>query len=239
LRACSCLSPRAGDDRETTLAQSCREVGEDLGGAPSQAEQLPDPTELSDSRSLGGQTPRYGGSVGRPLGNRFVAADDDLVPLDAGAGARDDPTAVQKVLGQANPPASRDDDRLTFVTVPPCLAAYPPVAHVHDPVGDCSRRGIVADDDRAADSVRTTCSIRRYTFAAFRSRLDRRLVGQQEPGLSALAAATAIRCCSPPELERVCPTAVGEADDVSRASARSSCRSQPAAAEWSATSSQR
>ena len=140
---------RTGDDRESVLAQSRREVGEDLGRPPPGAEQLADPAKLGHGRPRDGRPARPGGSVGGALRDRLVAGDDDLVPFDASARARDDPAAVQELLRQANPPATSDDDRLAFVAVPPGLGAHSPVAHVNDPVGDRGRGGIVAHDDRA------------------------------------------------------------------------------------------
>src|SRR4029450_7221896 len=72
-------SGRAGDDREPTLAQSCREVGEDLRAPPSRAEQLLDPSELGDRYSGRPSARRPCGSTDLRLGDGLVAADDDLI----------------------------------------------------------------------------------------------------------------------------------------------------------------
>ena len=72
--------------------------------------------------------------------------DDDRAVLEAGDGLRRDPRAQQELLGQPQPAAAADDDRVALVVVARPLLRDAPVSDAHDPVGDPRRLRVVADD---------------------------------------------------------------------------------------------
>ena len=89
------------------------------------------------------------GELGRRRDARLRVAggrDDDRAVLEAGDGLRRDPRAQQELLGQPQPAAAADDDRVALVVVTRPLLRDAPVSDAHDPVGDPRRLRVVADD---------------------------------------------------------------------------------------------
>ena len=81
-----------------------------------------------------------------PAARSPARRDDDRAVLEAGDGLRRDPRAQQKLLGQPQPAAAADDDRVALVAVTRPLLGDAPVSDAHDPVGDPRRLRVVADD---------------------------------------------------------------------------------------------
>src|SRR5581483_4130157 len=175
---------RARDRAQAPAVERRVEPGEDARVAVA-LRQCPDTREHVRGRG-GSRHTRVccRGRVDRRGGRARRGADDDATRHELRGRTLGDPGAEEQVLGQPQPAAAPDDDRVRGGGAGPPLLGDAAVADADDPVGDPRRLRIVADEHRRALVLAHELADERVDLVGrLGVELPRRLVGEEDARL--------------------------------------------------------